>query len=604
MARVYTKVRIFVASPSDVNDERERLGRVVESASRTGLLAEHLGLTLELLRWETHVAPDTGPPQGVVLKQLDPKDWDIFFGILWTRFGTMTGRVDPGTGMNYQSGTEEEFKEALRRRRAEDTGWPKIMFYRCVRSVDPLRLDRKQYGRVQKFFKQFESGGEHPGLVTNFRETDEFEQLAREHLEKRLLEFAEKNKAPPPVTVPSKVLTLKLPEVPAELVSGLVFLLLLDQNREGAWGRSLVKSSGSWGHAEDPGSITVSYWALQSLKAVTGEDSFPELEMFRDFLVRRQKSNGAVGVRRNVGSSWMSAYEIVENRRHTAIAAKFFKAFGTLDKALECLRYVLNHCSPAGAWSAVGDVTDENADPLTTAYVLRSLIDFDAEGLLREIAFKDRDRFLMTYKRKGALWLYGSLLEDKCWWLYRTKDEPISSEKLKQACVVSAEILAMFPEFRIEGEDFDCAYVGVLNRLAECWRQNGIGVPSGPDNPQAHLGATVQFVNSCREPKARHADLCSEFLPEFLRRLSDILTVGTSDAAGWAATLALLAEEVPGVKLSRTFKVVELRARVHRILDSPNAERASIADEILASEPAWVKSLALEVILPAKAEAE
>jgi len=100
LAQAYRKVRIFVASPGDVSEERARLARVVESMNRTGNVAERLGLTLELLRWETHVAPDVGRPQQVVFDQLDPHEWDIFVGILWMRFGTRTGRVDPESGEN------------------------------------------------------------------------------------------------------------------------------------------------------------------------------------------------------------------------------------------------------------------------------------------------------------------------------------------------------------------------------------------------------------------------------------------------------------------------------------------------------------------------
>jgi hypothetical protein len=165
--------------------------------NRTGGIAERLGLTLELLRWETHVAPDIGRPQQVVFDQLDPGDWDIFVGILWMRFGTKTGRIDPDTREDYRSGTEEEFKEALSNRKSGGSGWPKIMFYRSVRSVDPLKIDVLQYGRVQEFFRQFEPDGNHPGLVFKYTEADEFERLVRDHLEKCILDYAKEHKNRP-----------------------------------------------------------------------------------------------------------------------------------------------------------------------------------------------------------------------------------------------------------------------------------------------------------------------------------------------------------------------------------------------------------------------
>lgn len=186
--RAYRKVRIFVASPGDVSDERGRLARMVATMNQSGGVAEHLGLTLELLRWETHAVPDIGRPQQVVFDSLNPDDWDIFVGILWMRFGTPTGKKDPATGEDFQSGTEEEFKAALSRRRTAGDGWPKVLFYRRVPS-DENRIDPVQYGRVQGFFKQFEADGAHPGLIQKYTETEEFERKVREHLERCILEY-------------------------------------------------------------------------------------------------------------------------------------------------------------------------------------------------------------------------------------------------------------------------------------------------------------------------------------------------------------------------------------------------------------------------------
>lgn len=54
------QVCIFLASPGDVRDERDRLSRVVEQFNRG--TADRFGLTVELLHWETHATPDVGRP--------------------------------------------------------------------------------------------------------------------------------------------------------------------------------------------------------------------------------------------------------------------------------------------------------------------------------------------------------------------------------------------------------------------------------------------------------------------------------------------------------------------------------------------------------------
>ena len=88
------RLRIFVASPGDVTDERDRLDRVIAHL-RTHVAAAH-GLDLELVRWETHVRPGVAADAQAVV---NPKigDYDLFIGIFWNRFGAPTGRAESGT---------------------------------------------------------------------------------------------------------------------------------------------------------------------------------------------------------------------------------------------------------------------------------------------------------------------------------------------------------------------------------------------------------------------------------------------------------------------------------------------------------------------------
>ena len=72
--------------------------------------------------------------------------YDIYLGILAHRFGTTTGR--------YGSGTEKEFRDALKRWGA--TGSPWILFYFSKAKVDPDELDLEQYAKVRKFREQIE----------------------------------------------------------------------------------------------------------------------------------------------------------------------------------------------------------------------------------------------------------------------------------------------------------------------------------------------------------------------------------------------------------------------------------------------------------------
>src|SRR3990172_4482659 len=108
-------VRLFLSSPGDVEPERAKVNAVVNQVSR--MLGESLGVVLEVVDWKTHVVPDMGRPQEVINQQV--RDYDIFVGILWKRFGTPTGVAE--------SGTEEEFNIAYGN--WQKFGRPRILFY-------------------------------------------------------------------------------------------------------------------------------------------------------------------------------------------------------------------------------------------------------------------------------------------------------------------------------------------------------------------------------------------------------------------------------------------------------------------------------------------
>src|SRR5215510_2457752 len=98
-------MRVFVASPNDVAEERETLAKLLADINDVlAYLAPEKGLTLELVRYETHSYPDIGSPQDVINREI-PVDYDIFIGIMWKHAGTPTSTA--------ASGTIEEFNRAV-----------------------------------------------------------------------------------------------------------------------------------------------------------------------------------------------------------------------------------------------------------------------------------------------------------------------------------------------------------------------------------------------------------------------------------------------------------------------------------------------------------
>ena len=90
MARQSLIVQVFVVSPSDVTEERATLETVILQLNQ--IWSRTLGLTFELLKWETAVRPAFATdPQAVINSQI-ASDYDVLIGVFWGRLGTETPR--------------------------------------------------------------------------------------------------------------------------------------------------------------------------------------------------------------------------------------------------------------------------------------------------------------------------------------------------------------------------------------------------------------------------------------------------------------------------------------------------------------------------------
>ena len=150
MPRFITTYRLFIASPGDVQRERDAMQGVVNEINRIlDALMPDESVSVELLMWEKSVTPQIGDgPQVVVNGQIE--SYDIFLGLLAKRFGTPTHVAG--------SGTEEEFRNAYENWRKH--GMPWIVFFVNTR-VEPPNNDGEsvQMERVNAFRSELESKG-------------------------------------------------------------------------------------------------------------------------------------------------------------------------------------------------------------------------------------------------------------------------------------------------------------------------------------------------------------------------------------------------------------------------------------------------------------
>ncbi len=198
-------VRVFIASPSELAEERGRLTEVVEELNL--LWGNTLGLRLELVKWETHAHPGVGTEPQAVVDEHVGDDYEIFIGVLWTRFGTPTSDA--------ASGTEHEFQRAYSRYKKQPEQLS-IMFYFKDAQVAPSQVDVEQLLKVAQFKKRLPELG---SLYWTYKTPEEFVNLVRVHLTRELQ--SRRNRAPVPQ--PSVIVQPEHPE--SELEPGFFDLL-------------------------------------------------------------------------------------------------------------------------------------------------------------------------------------------------------------------------------------------------------------------------------------------------------------------------------------------------------------------------------------------
>lgn len=170
-ARVY---RVLIASPSDVEDERQIAADAIREWNDLHSYSRRAAL-MPLL-WETHASPEYGSrPQEAINRQIVDES-DLVVGIFWTRIGSPTGEAE--------SGTLEEIQ------RAAVSGKP-IMLYFSQVPIDPYEIDMDQKEKLRQFRKDVQTNA----LVETYHSTLEFRDKFSKHLERNMRELEQKNSA-------------------------------------------------------------------------------------------------------------------------------------------------------------------------------------------------------------------------------------------------------------------------------------------------------------------------------------------------------------------------------------------------------------------------
>lgn len=177
MPTIVTKFKIFLASPSDLGDDRMAIDEVIDELNLT--FGVQNNIYLELVKWETHSAPGISQidSQDVINKDIGD-DYDLFIGLLWKKFGSKTAVSE--------SGTHEEFLIAYRKFQ-EDPNSIQLLIYFKNTPVSLTDLDPDQILKIRKFKEEL--GDEKKGLYWHYENTEQLAKFLRIHIPKRILEL-------------------------------------------------------------------------------------------------------------------------------------------------------------------------------------------------------------------------------------------------------------------------------------------------------------------------------------------------------------------------------------------------------------------------------
>ena len=153
------RIRVAIASPSDVNAERERIKEVF---TRWNNANDHAFLLPKM--WEYASPTLGGHPQKIINERIINES-DLMIALFWSRLGTATPDAD--------SGTVEEIEQFI-----EKKGAGRVMLYFCTRSF-PHNIDLAQVQMVRDFKERMKK----EGLFREFDTTEHFESELYSHLD-------------------------------------------------------------------------------------------------------------------------------------------------------------------------------------------------------------------------------------------------------------------------------------------------------------------------------------------------------------------------------------------------------------------------------------
>src|SRR4030043_2029427 len=174
--KISRKLHVFISCPDDVQNERKKVEEVCSKLTET--LGPSKGIEVIPIHWKKDVVPIiTGEgAQTVINEQIGRYDYDIYIGIMWTRFGDKQ--------LNGLTPTEEEFKTALKNYKHNKK--PIIQFYfKCDKFWPKDKYEARQVAEVLGFKENIRS----LGISIDFEGPESFKKEVENSLPKIVENF-------------------------------------------------------------------------------------------------------------------------------------------------------------------------------------------------------------------------------------------------------------------------------------------------------------------------------------------------------------------------------------------------------------------------------
>ncbi|MCA9906103.1 MAG: hypothetical protein KC547_19740, partial [Anaerolineae bacterium] len=290
---------VFISSPGDVAEERQKARRVIERLRVDAFLRPDVDL--EVVTWDDPDAATpflaTMTPQDAISKGLaKPSDCEIVVVIFWTRMGTpLPPDYAKPDGSRYLSGTEWEYLDGFNAPRKSPDDLPFLLVYRRkvvdqLDEQDPDYAEKKtQLERVEAFFADFTNEDRSINHGYNPYETvDDFANLLEIHLRSLIKRVLEVQKS-----VPVPVARRRRPvlSVSCQFTLALLFAVLLVSSLYGVYSltRHEVVMDGSF-------NIALAQFKLPESAPASSSEAFDRIRQTILTLLNNEYANSEVEI--------------------------------------------------------------------------------------------------------------------------------------------------------------------------------------------------------------------------------------------------------------------------------------------------------------------